>query len=65
MYLTLILTLDSLSMNELITIFLFLCLYPCFSMGIKEFIADLVTLVCLPIKGVRILSDYFSKKRNG
>ena len=52
-------------MNELIISFLLICLYPWFSMGIKELIVDLVALICLPIKGVRIVLDYFLNKIYG
>ena len=52
-------------MNELIISFLLICLYPWFSMGINELIVDLVTLICLPIKGVRIVLDYFLNKIYG
>ena len=52
-------------MNELIIIFLLICLYPWFSIGIKDLIVDLVTLICLPIKGVRIVLDYFLNKIYG
>lgn len=52
-------------MNELIISFLLICLYPYFSEGLKNLIVDLVTLICLPIKGVRIILDYFLNKIYG
>jgi hypothetical protein len=52
-------------MNELIIIFLMICFYPWFSKGLKNLIVDLVTLICLPIKGVRIVLDYFLNKIYG
>ena len=52
-------------MNELIISFLLICLYPYFVEGMKQLLVDLVTLICLPIKGVRIVLDYFLNKIYG